>query len=363
MKPTKNHYYCVGSRRSKMLFETKSKADNFIKYNREGILEENGRAPVRSYYCSFCGGYHVTSIRSTLVGEKLDELDKQRLESLLSTKKGSVVQAPKPVVNVTIVERMNKVKTLLLFGHVGIAEDLLNVCELELKELAGMMSSVTGDLSKKLKRVEQLRSLLDDVKAILNQSDDELRASISMPKTEDVVKSLHIIRHNVLVKRTIFRMLSENDELLDKGQTKEVAERLAKCRDLISTIKGEGKNEEKEVLKKCLVSQEERLSKVWEKQYGTQVGFGDILRIINIPSPEGNVTVRKNVGKEAYKSTVLLLINKLEIINHAYQENDLDTCENEYEIACFILDDFGVDDDNTKLIHSQLDKWSEVLYV
>ena len=134
------------------------------------------------------------------------------------------MQAPKPVVNVTIVERMNKVKTLLLFGHVGIAEDLLNVCELELKELAGMMSSVTGDLSKKLKRVEQLRSLLDDVKAILNQSDDELRASISMPKTEDVVKSLHIIRHNVLVKRTIFRMLSENDELLDKGQTKEVAE-------------------------------------------------------------------------------------------------------------------------------------------
>ena len=53
-----------------MLFETQAKADNFIKYNSEGILEENGKAPVRSYYCEMCGGYHVTSVGYLQTGHR-----------------------------------------------------------------------------------------------------------------------------------------------------------------------------------------------------------------------------------------------------------------------------------------------------
>ena len=53
-----------------MLFGEKSEADNFIKYNHGGILEENGKAPVRSYYCELCCGYHVTSNPSKEEGEK-----------------------------------------------------------------------------------------------------------------------------------------------------------------------------------------------------------------------------------------------------------------------------------------------------
>jgi hypothetical protein len=48
-----------------MLFREQSEADNFIKYNHGGILEENGKAPVRSYYCELCCGYHVTDVRGT----------------------------------------------------------------------------------------------------------------------------------------------------------------------------------------------------------------------------------------------------------------------------------------------------------
>ena len=73
MKPTRNNVFCNGCQRSKMLFETKAKADKFIMYNSEGILEENGKAPVRSYYCEFCCGYHVTSNPSEEVGEILSD--------------------------------------------------------------------------------------------------------------------------------------------------------------------------------------------------------------------------------------------------------------------------------------------------
>lgn len=44
-----------------MLFPTEKRADNFIRFNADEIMEETGKAPVRSYYCELCGGWHVTS--------------------------------------------------------------------------------------------------------------------------------------------------------------------------------------------------------------------------------------------------------------------------------------------------------------
>lgn len=61
MKPIKSRIYCPECGRQKILFETEKKALNFIKFNSEEIEEESGRAPIRAYYCEFCGGWHVTS--------------------------------------------------------------------------------------------------------------------------------------------------------------------------------------------------------------------------------------------------------------------------------------------------------------
>ena len=75
---------CYACKRRKMLFGEQSEADNFIKYNQGGILEENGKAPVRSYYCELCCGYHVTSNPSKEEGEKLDRQDSQLIKELTS---------------------------------------------------------------------------------------------------------------------------------------------------------------------------------------------------------------------------------------------------------------------------------------
>ena len=45
----------------KCCLNQKKKAENFIKYNSDEILNETGIAPVRAYYCPFCGGWHITS--------------------------------------------------------------------------------------------------------------------------------------------------------------------------------------------------------------------------------------------------------------------------------------------------------------
>ncbi len=61
MKPTKNRVYCLDSKRNKMLFETEKKALTFIKFNKNEILNDNGYAPSRAYFCIACNGFHVTS--------------------------------------------------------------------------------------------------------------------------------------------------------------------------------------------------------------------------------------------------------------------------------------------------------------
>lgn len=82
MKPTNNKVYCIGGRRSKILFESQSKADNFIKYNRVEIKGHSEHSPSRSYYCTFCCGWHVTSIHDEAIGKICDINDQQLWEEI-----------------------------------------------------------------------------------------------------------------------------------------------------------------------------------------------------------------------------------------------------------------------------------------
>lgn len=61
MRPTKNSKFCPQCGKSKMVFETKKEAYRFLKYNADEIEAESRKRPVRAYYCSACGGWHVTS--------------------------------------------------------------------------------------------------------------------------------------------------------------------------------------------------------------------------------------------------------------------------------------------------------------
>lgn len=101
MKPGKNRIFCPACRRQKMVFSTKEEADRFIVFNRKEILSENRKAPVRSYYCPMCCAYHVTSNPSLEAGSEMDEVDKERLERILSLKKAKTKNQveEKPVIN------------------------------------------------------------------------------------------------------------------------------------------------------------------------------------------------------------------------------------------------------------------------
>lgn len=94
MKPKNNRIFCIGCHHSKMLFATQAKADNFIRFNSEDIAMHSGKAPSRSYYCSFCCGWHVTSIDDDDFAKQRDERDAKVWEAIKSKVKK---QADKPV--------------------------------------------------------------------------------------------------------------------------------------------------------------------------------------------------------------------------------------------------------------------------
>lgn len=63
-----------------MLFETREKADNFISFNAADIAKNNSYAPIRSYYCPSCGGWHVTHKPVDEEYSKTDDLQQKAYE-------------------------------------------------------------------------------------------------------------------------------------------------------------------------------------------------------------------------------------------------------------------------------------------
>jgi hypothetical protein len=63
MKPKKNRVFCPYSSKHKMVFKAEKEANLFMKYNGDEIEIATGLRPIRSYFCSGCGGWHITSSR------------------------------------------------------------------------------------------------------------------------------------------------------------------------------------------------------------------------------------------------------------------------------------------------------------
>ena len=59
--PQKNKIYCFAAKKYKSVFDSEKAANNYIKFNAKDISSTKGYAPIRSYFCSLCGGWHVTS--------------------------------------------------------------------------------------------------------------------------------------------------------------------------------------------------------------------------------------------------------------------------------------------------------------
>ena len=186
MKPTKNRIFCLASRRAKMLFATKEEADRFIAFNTEEILRESRKAPVRSYYCALCCGYHVTSNPSTEEGEHMDSRDQElihRLENPDEGLKAAREELAREQAQAKVEEKSQNSVISQRFG-VKLSQIYSLLSVLRIEEARTLMDKMAGNLQEEMiqspdwhrgayfvEKLKALRSLSDRYESIIQDPD------------------------------------------------------------------------------------------------------------------------------------------------------------------------------------------------
>lgn len=166
MKP-KNRMYCHFAGRPKMTFETDKEANRFLEFNTLDPEEEweEGKVPIRSYFCVSCNGWHVTSRETKVSGEADVTRQGEIVDSMISglkTSRPSAVRAEK-----------------------------INLLSRDAKDLSRKLTELEVDLGKEEKtkehldgitmRFTELKTVWDDIwERSKNLEQDETRKIISL---------------------------------------------------------------------------------------------------------------------------------------------------------------------------------------
>lgn len=272
MKPTKNQIFCVACGRPKMLFESEAEAQAFIRFNSGDILKVSRKAPVRSYYCQLCGGYHVTSnnskshaewldIRDKVLAEEVDRRVKANLKPKTNQKQTN--QEPKSKGakenKLNIMELLEQSDILMTKGMLDEAGELLEKCRFRLQaaELRMNVAKFEGFIRCK-DQMEKLMRKLDRLKKWVKSSYDEQEAFIAKEgkteEEEEVCTALVSIKAVVRIKRA----LSDIDKVIEKREFSVLKYYVAQCQKQIASIRGPGRSEIAQYWNQELANAQER---------------------------------------------------------------------------------------------------------
>jgi len=270
MKPIKNQIFCVACGRPKMLFETK--ADNFIKFNSSEMMEESGKAPIRSYYCEICGGYHVTSNNSKTHAEWLDIRDKvlaeevdRRVKANLKPKSNQKQTNQEPKSKgakenkLDILEQLEQSDILMTKGMLDEAGELLAKCRFRLQAVEQRMNVAKLEGFIRCKdQMEKLMRKLERLKKWVKSSYDEQEAFIAKEgkteEEEEVCTALVSIKAVVRIKRALYDI----DKVIEKKEFSILKYYVAQCQKQIGSIRGPGRSEIAQYWNQELMNAQER---------------------------------------------------------------------------------------------------------
>ena len=276
MKPTKNQIFCVACGRPKMLFETKAKADNFIKFNSSEIMEESGKAPIRSYYCEICGGYHVTSNNSKTHAEWLDNRDKVLAEEVDRRVKANLKpesnqkqtnQEPKSKGakenKLDILEQLEQSDILMTKGMLDEAGELLAKCRFRIQAVEQRMNVAKLEGFIRCKdQMEKLMRKLERLKKWVKSSYDEQEAFIAKEgkteEEEEVCTALVSIKAVVRIKRALYDI----DKVIENREFSILKYYVAQCEKQIGSIHGPGRSEIAQYWNRELMNAKKRAKEV-----------------------------------------------------------------------------------------------------
>lgn len=212
-----------------MHFESKKKADNFIKFNAAEMISKGLKAPVRSYYCQLCGVWHVTSNPSVAAGERLDRRDKEIAQCI---DQEMACEAEFKACMKRLEEMWDDYKFAIGLCDFSKATDVLNEIESEIP-------SHTKE-KKQLKRVTAQRDKVATERICLNQlnelaalSKEEQHQLIDTTEDADAKEKIKKDLQKINSIRLVHDVLAQKENLIACNDVELVSEIVEKCRQYI----------------------------------------------------------------------------------------------------------------------------------
>ena len=337
MKPTKNKIFCLSCRKPKMLFESQAKADNFILYNKEEIKEENGKAPVRSYYCRLCCGWHVTSSQSEITKVRCERRDEKIAAE--ADRFAKIHENVDPVLE-DMHRRWEEAKAAILQGRLKVAELSMKQCLDILNSLRISEGNIQVNWSEWAIHISDLQKKIDRYKEFIGQPKKGREALLAK---EDKTKAEEEISMAYLAYQTLFKietLLEEVEKDIERGDKDAVKEKLIECRTLVLyDINCPYKN--------SLIR--DYKNRIKEKCNRAQVSLNE----------EAKPRYLIDGKYMKYENAILYLVKKFEDLRAIYDSGDYYECMWQLTIIEKGLKELA-DNPDTNVLRQQYDSWSEL---
>ncbi len=236
MKP-KNRYFCMGCQRPKMLFESKSKADNFLKFNKDDF----DKTPTRSYFCSFCGGWHISSLSSLpsiiSANERADFVLQSLTGSLTETinNRNSIEYKEFNRLYGHLITLNSRIRVLITATDYGYAGRLMKKSQLLINEMirhtlsCGIRDERQRDIEKGFAQLDSFLRLLVNFQNKPDISEETLETKFQDHRSSYCRKALGNLKNKII----FLRIISE----LGQSETETEAERHRLIQQAESIIK------------------------------------------------------------------------------------------------------------------------------
>ena len=288
MKPTNNRVYCIGCKHTKMLFETQTKADNFIKFNRDAIASSSEKVPTRSYYCSFCCGWHVTSVEDEGKAEANDRRDENTWHQIMSLrrKKLPLTEEGQKLSEMLVSTQslIQKCQRQLLLTNLGEALELMKDLVLEF--------SIIEDRARRQKidsaRIDKQRVKIKALQAVFDIVDEyDIDSETRQDYLGRDLESTNELARNYFQNKEFVEDIKHKISDLENGRTdissEEYKQRFAVIASAINSYKGKGLSAVKQALQeklnglRCKIPQETTTQKKTSNHNATYVSIIELL--------------------------------------------------------------------------------------
>lgn len=329
MKPTNNRVYCIGCKHPKMLFETQTKADNFIKFNRDEIASSSEKVPTRSYYCSFCCGWHVTSVEDEGKAEANDKRDENTWHQIMSLrrKKLPLTEEGQKLSEMLVATQslIQKCQRQLLLTNLGQALELMKDLVLEfsiIEDRARRQKIDSARIDKQRVKIKAFQTIFDIVDEY--DIDSETRQEYL---GRDLESTNELVR-NYFQNKEFVEDIKHKFSDLENGQTnislEEYNQRCGVIASALNTYKGKGLSAVKQM-------------------------FQEKLNGLRGKNPQETTPQNKTPN---HNTTYLSIIDLLEQAYSAVNESDFSRCENLIKTAECLMPDTS--DEISQTLWSQI---------